>query len=86
MNRHEAVTYLKEITNTCTNMSPNAVALFDSRPDDPDSTGYQVHIKTILDNETKQRLQNIAEKHSLALREENGKVVIYQPKEVTKTA
>jgi hypothetical protein len=86
MKRHEAVTCLKEITITCTNMSPDAVALFDSRPDDPDSTGYQVHIKAVLDNETKQRLQNIAEKHSLALREENGKVVIYQPKEVTKTA
>jgi len=85
MKRNEAVTYLKEITNTCTNMSPDAVALFDSRPDDPDSTGYQVHIKTVLDNETKQRLQNIAEKHSLALREEKGKVIIYQPKEVTET-
>jgi hypothetical protein len=86
MKRNEAVTCLKEITITCTNMSPDSITLFNSKPDDLDSTGYQVHIKTVLDNETKQRLQNIAEKHSLALREENGKVVIYQPKEVTKTA
>ena len=86
MKRHEAVTCLKEITSTCTNMSPDSITLFNSRPDDPDSTGYQVHIKTVLDNETKQRLQNIAEKHSLALKEEKGKVVIYQPKEVTETA
>jgi hypothetical protein len=85
MKRDEAVTFLKEITNTCTNMSPDSVTLFNSKPDDLDSTGYQVHIKTVLDNETKQRLQNIAEKHSLALKEEEGKLVIYQPKEVTKT-
>jgi len=84
--RDEVVTCLKEITVTCTSMSPDSVTLFNSKPDDLDSTGYQVHIKAVLDNETKQRLQNIAEKHSLALREENGKVVIYQPKEVTKTA
>jgi hypothetical protein len=86
MKRHEAVTCLKEITSTCTNMSPDSITLFNSRPDDRDSTGYQVHIKTVLDNETKQRLQNIAEKHSLALKEEKGKLVIYQPKEVAKTA
>jgi hypothetical protein len=70
--RDEVVTCLKEITVTCTSMSPDSVTLFNSKPDDLDSTGYQVHIKAVLDNETKQRLQNIAEKHSLALREEKG--------------
>jgi hypothetical protein len=85
MKRNEAITCLKEITNTCTNMSLDSITLFNSKPDDPQSTGYQMHIKTVLDNETKQRLQNIAKKHSLALREEKGKVIIYQPKEVTET-
>jgi hypothetical protein len=53
--------------------------------DEQNSTGYQVHIKTVLDSETKQQIRNIAEKHSLALKEEKGKLVIYKPKVVTKT-
>ena len=85
MKRHEAVTFLKEITNTCGSMSPDSVTLFRSKMDDQDSVGYQVHIKTVLDSETKQQVRNIAEKYSLALREEEGKVVIYKPKEATKT-
>jgi hypothetical protein len=85
MKRNEAVTFLKEVTNTCGSMSPDSVTLFHSKMDDQDSVGYQVHIKTVLDSETKQQVRNIAEKYSLALREEEGKVVIYKPKEATKT-
>ena len=85
MKRHEAVAFLKEITNTCENMSPDSVILFHSKMDEQNSTGYQVHIKTVLDSETKQQIRNIAEKHSLALKEEKGKLVIYKPKVVTKT-
>ena len=85
MKRNEAVTFLKEITSTCGSMSPDSVTLFRSKMDDQDSVGYQVHIKTVLDSETKQQIRNIAEKHSLALKEEKGKVVIYKPKEATKT-
>ena len=84
MNRHEAVTCLREINDTCQNMSPDSVTLFHSKPDDPLSTGYQVHIKAVLDSETKQQVRSITEKHSLALKEEKEKVVIYQPKEITK--
>ena len=84
MNRNEAVTCLKEITNICTNMSPDSISLVHSGSDVQKST-YQVHIKTSLDDETKQQLQNIAEKHSLALKEDGGKVIIYQPKEMENT-
>ncbi len=84
MKRHEAVAFLKEITNTCENLSPDSVTIFNSM-DDQNSVGYQVHIKTVLDSETKQQIRNIAEKHSLAFKEEKGKVVIYKPKEATKT-
>lgn len=44
-----------------------------------------MHIKTFLDNETKQQIRNIAKKFSLALKEEEGKVVIYKPKGIAKT-
>lgn len=84
--RHEAVTCLKEITDSCTTMSPDSISLIHSDPDDPHSTGYQVHIKTSLDDETKECLQGIVEKHRLALKEEKGKVVIYQPKEMSKAS
>ena len=84
MKRHEAVTCLREINDTCKNMSPDSVTLFYSKPDDQLSTGYQVHIKAVLDSETKQQVRRITEKHSLALKEEKEKVVIYQPKEITK--
>lgn len=85
MKRDEAVTFLKEITTTCTDMSPDSVTLFPSQVNDPISTGYQVHIKTVLDGETKQQIQSIVEKYRLAFKEENGKVVIYRPKVVEKT-
>jgi hypothetical protein len=85
MNRHEAITFLKEITNTCGSMSSDSVTLFHSKVGDRDSIGYEVHIKMVLDSETKQQVRNIAEKNSLALREEDGKLVINKPKEVTKT-
>ena len=80
MKRHEAVTCLKEINNSCNQMSPDAVALVDSPLDDQLSTGYQVHIQTVLDTETKSQIQSIAQKRSLAVKEDKGKVVIYQPK------
>ena len=86
MKRNEAVICLKEINLTCQNMSPDAVALVNSKPNDQTSVGYQVHIQTVLDRETKRQIQGIADKRCLALREEKGKVVIYQPKAVAKTA
>jgi hypothetical protein len=84
MKRHEAITCLKEINNTCKNMSPDAVTLVNSQPDNPLSTGYQVHIKTVLDSETRQQVQSIIEKHGLAFKEEKDNVIIYQPKEIIK--
>lgn len=54
--------FLKEITNTCGSMSSDSVTLFHSKVGDRDLIGYAVHIKTILDSETKQQVRNIAEK------------------------
>jgi hypothetical protein len=70
MEKDEAVAFLKEITNACGSMSPDSVTLLHST----DDQGYQVHIKTVLDSETRQQMRNIAEKHSLALKEEKRKI------------
>jgi hypothetical protein len=80
MKRQEAVTCLKEIRVNCSHMSPEIVELINSQPDDQFSTGYQLHIQTLLDQQTKQQIRLIAAKRRLALKEENGRVVIYQPK------
>jgi hypothetical protein len=67
-------------------MSPDEVSLYHSPENDTSSTGYQVHLKTVLDSKTKRQVQNIVQKYSLALKEERGKVVIYKPKEVIPSA
>lgn len=81
MKRHEAVTCLKEITSGCSGLSPDSIALFHSNDNDA-SVGYQLHIKTVLDDETNTRLEEIADKHKLGLKRENDKVIIYKPKEI----
>jgi hypothetical protein len=85
MKRYEAVACLKEINSACRQISPDAVTLINSPANDPLSTGYQVHIHLNIDDETKNQIQTIAQTHQLVTKEEKDKVVIYQPKPVTKT-
>jgi hypothetical protein len=85
MKRHEAITCLREINTTCRNMSPDSVQLVNSQPNDQHCIGYQLHIQMVLDNETEAQIRNIALKYCFALRQEKGKVVIYQPKTVPTT-
>jgi hypothetical protein len=80
MKRDEAVTCLKEINKSCGQLSPEAVTLVYSQANDPFSIGYQVHIQTILDSETKGQIQTIIQERSLALKEEANKFIIYKPK------
>ncbi len=80
MNRHEAVSYLREITINCQNLSPESVELVNSQTDDTLCAGFQIHIQTVLDHDTLLQIKRIAEKNCLAVKEEKGKVIIYQPK------
>lgn len=86
MNRSEAVTYIKEIYTLCKNMTPEAVSLIESEPNDQVATGYKVHIKALLDTESIQQITDIAQKHGLAVREEKDTVVIYKPREAIKAS
>ncbi len=61
-------------------VSPDAVSLVSSKPDDTVASGFQLHIQTVLDNESMAEILNIAQKHNLAVKEQNGKLVIYQPR------
>jgi hypothetical protein len=85
MKRHEAINCLREINNSCYNLSPAFVALMDSKRDDQLSIGYQVHIQGVLDQNTRAKILGILSKYDLALNEEPNKIVIYKPKTVTAT-
>ncbi len=75
MDRNEAVTYLKELLNTC-DMSPDAVSF--ENPKDSDSIGYRVHIKGQIHETDKQAVRNIAKKHSLTVKEQSDEVIVYK--------
>lgn len=47
--------------------------------------GIRYILKQSLIAKLNSKYEKLAEKHNLALREEEGKVVIYKPKEATKT-
>ena len=75
MDRNEAVTYLKELLNTCQSMSPQAVSFEKNGA----SAGFKVHIKGVTNEPDKEKIRGIAQKHSLAVEEESDAVVIYKP-------
>jgi hypothetical protein len=77
MYRTEAVTYLKELLNICNGMSPEAVSF--ERFKNSDSISYRVQIKGTIHESDKQMVRDIAKKHSLAVKEEQGEVVVYKP-------
>jgi hypothetical protein len=79
MKRHEAISCLKKIQKACSNMSPDAVALVDSKPDNNLSVGYQIHITGTLDQYTKKKIGAITSKNQLAMHEDNEKIIIYKP-------
>ena len=85
MNRAKAVAVCKEIMNLAESMGGNTFELRMSKEDDPTSQGYQICIRMAEDYEIKQQTKSIAEKHDLALKEENGDVIIYQLKNVGNT-
>jgi hypothetical protein len=74
MERKEAVTFLKEISGA-QNISPDAVSFEKLK----DSTGISVRIKGQILDLDKQRLKEIAKKHSLEVKEDKDEVLVYKP-------
>lgn len=83
MKRDEAVTYLKEVLNSCEHMSPKAVSFEKSKVSDI-STGYKIRIKGSIQEADKQMIKNIAQKYRLAVKEVNDELIIYRPKPISK--
>lgn len=65
MRREKAISVLKELLDNCTGLDGHYLELVP--PNTPTSTteGYQIIIKTALDQETKKYIQNILIKHQL---------------------
>jgi hypothetical protein len=81
MKREEAVTLLREISSCCQNLSPDSILLVKSKPEDPLSVGYQLHIQAAIDSETETKIQALSSQYYLAIHHEIGEVIIiYKPK------
>ncbi|MGA3290809.1 MAG: hypothetical protein ABSD42_11295 [Candidatus Bathyarchaeia archaeon] len=79
MNKSEALAVLHEIFETCNeSLIINCVSL-DPKPKvskDPDCA-YLIRMKCDLDSNSRSYVQPILDKHKLAMKEENGHVIIY---------
>ncbi|MCL5949251.1 MAG: hypothetical protein M1490_02090 [Candidatus Bathyarchaeota archaeon] len=76
MDRNEAVTYLKELLNLCSDMSPESMSF--ETPTNSDSVGYRVHIKGKIHDIDRQRVKDVAKKYNLVVKEDSDGVVVYK--------
>ncbi len=79
MNKQEASSFLKELLAEC-RLDSNSFILVEPNPKDSLSTGYKIRIKTVLENECRQRLREITKKYDLAVIEEQNQIIVYKPK------
>lgn len=76
MHRTEAVAFLKELKDTCNEMTPDSLSIDDS--DAQDSVGYKVLIKGTIDEFHKERVKLTAKKSNLAVKEYGDVIIIYK--------
>ncbi len=80
MDIKQATDLLKEILDNCPILNNSTISLMSPDSSDIPSKGYQMHIKNpVPDEEALCCLRNIAEKHNIALRQEEKLLLIYKP-------
>jgi hypothetical protein len=79
MNRQEAADFLKELLDTFCSLEGKPFALMPPDSDSVLSKGYQIHIKTTLDESTLLGIRKIVLERNLAISEEDNLTVIYKP-------
>ena len=77
MDRSEAVKILREVFSTCS-IDNSFVALMESSPEDK-SHGYQIHIKTNLNQKDRECILKILDREGLMLKETKDRAIIYKP-------
>jgi hypothetical protein len=83
LKREEAIALIKEITEEkCTNLVGHDIILMSPNADNPLSLGYQLHIKTVLDNASYQCLELLVQMRGYVLNHDAEKqlIIIYKPK------
>jgi hypothetical protein len=75
MNRSDAVIYLKELLSRCSEMSPNAVSFEEQRTNN--TTNVRLHIQGSIGEIEKQVVRELAQKHSLQVKDNTEGVIIY---------
>jgi hypothetical protein len=87
MDRAEAVSLYKEISDVLEDLGSSAVNLVKSSANDPEATGYRIIIQSLFPNERADQIKTIAKKHGLVVNIEGDKVIIYKNKKsLTKVA
>lgn len=80
MNRNEAIAILKEVFEKCKLLDGTYVSLMPPNSADLESQGYQIHIKTPIDEMAKMCMEKILNNNRLSLKTENDLAIIYRPK------
>jgi hypothetical protein len=75
MNRSDAVIYLKELLSRCSEMSPNAVSFEEQKTDN--TVNVRLHIQGSIGEIEKQVVRELAQKHSLQVKDNTEGVIIY---------
>lgn len=65
MNREEAILVVKELFDKCTYMDGRYLSLVPPTSVEPTAHGYQIHIKTALDELTESCMQEVIDQHNL---------------------
>lgn len=75
MNRSQAVIYLKELLSQCSEMSPNAVSFEEQKTNN--TVNVRLHIQGSIGEVEKQVVRELAQKHSLQVKDNTEGVIIY---------
>jgi hypothetical protein len=67
LNRAEAILIVKELFDKCTYMDGRYLSLVPPTSVAPIAHGYQIHIKTALDEQTEKCMQDVIDSHNLAM-------------------
>ena len=80
MERNQAISYVNEIKDACETLSQGDLQLIEIRTNVQFAVGYTILIKSFLNSVCKRHVVSIAQKYSLALKEKNDGLMIFQPR------
>ncbi len=78
--RNQAISYVNEIKIACDTMPDVDLQSIEIKRDMQFAIGYTILIPSFLNNVRKHQVTSIADKYSLAMKEMNDGLLIYQPR------